>query len=317
VDAGHAALERLLGKVLALDRFFGTDGDLDPLRRRSWVALRNDLHLTQAYDPDYVVSLRANLRFPGAERWLRDRLRIVVEGVSADEDVPVPDGEPPPAVGEPPRLGQDAAALLRYAFVDRLGFEVGASAGVLLRIPPDAVVRLRARYALAAGGLFLARLALVPFWRTDLGLGATASGDLQREIGRASLIRLGGSATVNQEEEARGVQWSSELALLRSLGSSAAISLAYGTRGVTRPLPRVESHRAYFRARTALLRPWVFVEVEPEAVWPMTDPEVHRPVLGVILRLELQIHGDGVGAAVTPDPSTHPDPLPRDAGERE
>ncbi|HSN89628.1 MAG TPA: hypothetical protein VLS93_00235 [Anaeromyxobacteraceae bacterium] len=291
IDAGHAALERLLDRVLALDRFFAEDGDLDPQRRRSWVAWRNQVRLTSAHDPEVRTALRASLRFPGLERWLHDRLRVVVEGVSSDAETLLPDGQPPPP-GEP-RLGQDAAALLRYAFIDRLGLELGASAGVLLRLPPDAVVRLRARWAVPAGDLFLVRLALVPFWRSDLRLGATASADVQRELGRAALARLGGSATANQEERARGLQWSAELALLRSLGPGSAASLGYGVGGVTRPRARVESHRVYLRARRSLLRPWLFAEVEPEAVWPLTDPAVRRPVLGVYLRLEMQVHGDG------------------------
>jgi hypothetical protein len=291
VDAGHAALERLLGRALAFDRFFGDDGDLDPIRSRSWVAVRNDVFASRTRDPAYTFSLRASLRLPGLERWLRDRLRIVVDGVSAEPDPLVPDDEPPPP-GEP-RLGQDAAALLRYAFVDRLGFEVAASAGVLLRAPPDAVVRVRARRAFAAGDLFLGRLALVPFWRTDLGPGATASADLQRALGTFALVRLGGSATGNEEEWSRGLQWSTEVALLRSLGGGAAASLAWSVAGVTRPLARAESHRVYLRARRTFLRPWIFVEAEPQLLWPLSEPDVRMPVPGLLVRLELQVQANG------------------------
>jgi len=300
MDAGHDALERLFGKVLALDRFFGDDGLLDPLRRGSWVALRNDLRLTGAYGVQDTVSLRAKLRLPGMDKWLRDRVHVLLESASADTpDEIVPDAAPTAPV-EPARLDQDASALLRYAFIEKLGFDLGASAGVMLRIPVDAVVRLRARYALDVGGVFLARIALVPFWRTDLGLGAIVSADLQRELGGSALARIGGSATANEQEESRGVQWASEVGVVQPLGPTSAYSLAYGARGVTRPVPRIEAHRAYFRVRTGFLRRWLFAELEPEAVWPMTDPEIRKPVWGFILRIEIQLQSDGGERPVLP-----------------
>ena len=80
IDAGHEAVEDVIGMVLRLDRFFSDETALEPIREKSFVRWRNDVRTTQDDDFQYVGTLRANLRFPGLSR---ERLRVIVGEAAA------------------------------------------------------------------------------------------------------------------------------------------------------------------------------------------------------------------------------------------
>jgi hypothetical protein len=301
-------LEGVLGTVLRLDRFFSDERDLDPIREQSFVSWRNDFITTEHDRFTYATTVRASLRFPGLSRWWNDRIRLVVEG-DAEE---APDALFPQertTVAPPPRIVEDAAAELRYAFVNQLGFSVDAGVALLLRAPPGAGLRLRARYAQPFADVYLARFALTGFYRTDLQLGVTGSFDVQRGFGDRTVVRAGVSGTRNGAEHGLGFQWVNELRILHSLGPSSAVSVGVTSNGFTRPLPRLDTYRVYGRYRRAVLRRWFFVELEPGVGWPRGPDGSRERNLGFILRLEVQFSGEGrVTGGEPPPPSYEPDP---------
>jgi hypothetical protein len=319
IDSGHRLVEGVLGTVLRLDRFFSDERDLDPIREQSFIRWRNEFLTTEQKGFAYATTVRASLRFPGLTRWWRERLRLVLEGDAEELQAPEALFGRTDATAPPPtlRVVNDAAAELRYAFVNELGFDVDAGIGVLLRYPPGATARLRMRYAQPFAEDFLARFVVTAFYRTDLRLGASGAFDVQRGLGDRTVVRLGTSVTVNEDERARGFQWTNDALVLHALTPLTALSAGATSIGYTRPLPVVTTYRVFVRYRRDVLRRWLFAEIEPGVAWPLTGPGQRERVLGLVLRLEVQFYGNTrLAAESEPErPSYEPDPSmpePRD-----
>jgi hypothetical protein len=285
LDLGHSLLEeKLFAPVVAFDRFFSDERDLEAERSRSFVQFRNELRLDQDGRPTYAPIVRANLRMPGMNAWLK-RFRLVVEGQAQDAYsalFPGPEGNG--------AAGRGGNAELRFALWDGLRSHVDLGAGLLFQLPPGAFTRLRLRLAFPVGDLFLARLATSGFWRTDTHLGTSAETYLERPITPASVVRLASDAQLTQRS--RGVEWSSEIGWLVSISPRTAAVLLAGVRGATGTPAVVDRYRVATRVRRGLFRDWLFYEIEPEVYWPWTPDQPRRATFAVTVRLDVQFHGD-------------------------
>jgi hypothetical protein len=301
VDAGHAFLEqKLFAPVLRLDRFFSDERDLEAERSRSFLRFRNELDVGQGGIRVFSTTIRASLRFPGLAKRL-DRLRLDLDGESDDTGsalFPNADGSPG-TTPRPSRVGRLDAGL-RYGIWRGLLSRVDLSAGVLLRLPPGMFTRARYRLALPVDGVFLTRFSESVFWRTDTHFGTSTQLEFERPLGPASLARLWSKGELT--EVSRGVEWASELALLRSIGPVRAISVGTGLEGATRSPVGVDKYRVFTRFRRDVWRRWLFAEVEPEVGWPWNPIDGRHRVLAVAFRLELQFQGQE--AAPEPGPGT-------------
>jgi hypothetical protein len=303
LDLGHSLLEeKLFAPVVAFDRFFSDERDLEAERSRSFLQLRNELRLDQGGRPTYTPILRANLRMPGVNAWLK-RFRLVLEGQAQDAYAtlfPASDGTG--------ALGRGNAEL-RFGLWDGLATHVDLGAGVLFQLPPGAFTRLRLRLAFPVGDLFLARLATSGFWRTDTHLGTSAETYLERPIGPGSVVRLASDAQLTQRS--RGVEWKSEIGWLVALSPQTAAALLAGARGATGAPDAVERYRVATRLRRGLFRDWLFYEIEPEVYWPWTPVAPRRTTLAVTVRLDVQFHGDEPRPPSEPlEPAEPPAPTP-------
>lgn len=288
LDVGHAFVEhRLFAPVLRLDRFFSDERELEPLRARSFVRLRNNLRVRDEGDPIYTVDVSANLRFPGLNRKL-ERLRLVIAGQTEEAvNALLPDGA---ATALRARQIGRADAGLRYGAWEGLHSSVDLGAGLILELPPGAFGRVRHRASIPVRRLVLLRSATSVFWRTDTRFGTSLDLGAERPLGRASLARLEGSATLT--ERSRGVEWSSGLAFLRTLGQRSAILAGGGLEGAQRAPVGVDRYRLLARYRRDLFRHWVYVELEPEIAWPWSIERGRFRELALTFRLEVQFHGN-------------------------
>jgi hypothetical protein len=141
-------------------------------------------------------------------------------------------------------------------------------------------------------GLFQVRTSTAGFWQTTTGWGARQDVDLERPIGQALLLRLATNATLTQKS--RGLEWLSELSLLRTFGTRSAISLTGSAAGAGDAGPVVERYRLATRLRWEAYRSWIFLELEPEGTWTRPPGGGRQRVLALIFRIELQFQ-DGAG----------------------
>jgi hypothetical protein len=315
IDASHGFLgEKLLYPVMRIDRFFSDETELEAERARSFIRWRNEVRFEyDVGEPSFATNLRASLRFPGVTRALR-RLRLVIEGETQDAGVPElarpGDVEADPAEGRV-RTGD---AELRLRVWDGLLAHADLGAGVLFEMPPGAFGRARLRWAFPVGRLFLTRVALIGFYRTDERFGAETELQLERPITSRVLARL--SSKMRVSEESPGVEWQSEAVTFVTLGSRAVGAIGAGVNGATGRVPGpVEAYRVFTRLRRDFYRSWLFFELTPEYSWPYTPGNGREPTWAVTTRLEVQFQG----RRRPPDPEEpEPEdpPPPDDAGAR-
>lgn len=289
IDASHAFVgETLLAPVMRFDRFFSDERELEAERARSFVRLRGEVRFEYEEDPRFATSFRANLRFPGVNRALLRRLRLVIEG-ETDELSPA---EIPPGEGDdlPPERVRSGDAELRLRLWDTLLAHADVGAGLLFELPPGGFGRLRLRWAIPLGARFLTRFALVGFYRTDERFGAQTDLQLERPLAPRVLARISGRTRVS--EESPGVEWRSELAAFVSFGERAAGAFGVGAGGATRLEPvELEAVHLFARLRRDVHRRWLFVELAPELFWPHTPERGRHTSWAVTTRLEVQFHG--------------------------
>jgi hypothetical protein len=287
LDVGHALVqEKLFAPVLYFDRFFSDERDLEVQRERSFARWRNELRLDPVapggVKPHFAMTLHADLRMPGLNRFLR-RLRLVIEGEGNDI---IASGLPDP---EAQGTGN---AELRYDLWSRLLAHSDLGAGVLFRLPPGVYTRVRLRAATPLGGKVLGRAATSVFWRTDWHLGTSAMAYLERPVGDALLLRGGVTGLLTQRS--RGLEWLSELAALAKLGSRSAVYAVGGLRGYSSESATVDRYFAATRFRRDFWRRWLFFELEPQVYWPWRPVGERLTTYAVIFRLEVQLHASQV-----------------------
>ncbi len=303
LDAGHALVGSLLHTVLQLDRFFSDERELEPERDRSFIRWRNEFRTDGRRPFAYLTTLRAEIRVPGLNRWL-DRARLVIEGVSDATNPAVSEAGPGPTTGTPsPNLlgavGR-AAAEAQLALYENFRVKADVGAGILLDLPLAGIAQARLRYAQPFGDVLLLRTALTGFYRTDLRLGSSAALDLEKQLARATLLRLRNGGTISQRDAWKGIQWGTELALIQGITPLSAVSIGGDALGETRPVSRVDRYRVFTRYRRDFFRSWLFVELEPELAWPWDPVRGRERVLGFTFRLEAQFQQSAPGTERTP-----------------
>lgn len=322
LDVGHAFLERtLLAPALAFDRFFSDERDLEPERARSFLRWRNEVRLLEDVSrPTFTTGVRANLRFPGINRRLR-RFRVIIAGETRDAWAALFPGEEarpgaPTASEDEEPIGTGDAGL-RLDLWDTLLAHVALGGGVLMEMPPGGYGRIRVRWAIPIPRVLLTRWVVSGFWRTDTRFGTSGALELERPFGKRFVGRLSGGTSLT--EVSPGVEWSSEAALLASIGPRSGAVLGGGPSGATGHDVRIDRWRVYARIRSDVYRRWIFVEAEPEVAWPWTPERGRHAAFALAFRLEVQFHGTerapkDAEEPPPPAPDAEQDPLPEGGG---
>jgi hypothetical protein len=153
----------------------------------------------------------------------------------------------------------------------------------------ESFVRTRFYFNHRLGEKTLAQFAETLFWKSTDGFGETTEIGLDRQLDPKTILRWANAATTTQES--RGLEWGSELSLLRELSPRSGITLSGGVSGVTDPSAVVETYRILARYRRNFLRPWLFYELEPEVSWPREPDGSYRTAYAFTLRLEIVFQG--------------------------
>ncbi len=298
LDSSHQAVQEGLGGLVDwLDRFFADPRYLEFGPQRSTLRWRSEVRLTDEPRAYPRTTALVDLRLPAAGQWL-SRLHLVLAGEGEAE------GTPAASQGSLTEVSAGQGLLeLRLDLVRRPATLFYLGSGVRLRWPPEPVTRLRLRQDVPLAASLLARFTPSAFWEQRQGFGASAQLDLDQAVAGTALVRASGSAM--RSEKSRGLEWAASLEGRDQITPRTAVALGGSMRGAERSPVAVEQYRTFARLRRDVLRRWLFVEIEPEVVWPVTPAGTRLTILGVILRLEVLFEAESrpPGPAPTGEPA--------------
>ncbi len=288
VDTSHAGLERgILEQVVRLDNFFGNVRAENRQQTRYLVRWRTSLRVDDRGKVSPGMAVRANLQLSN----LDERLRLVVAEEDEREQSP---GGLPQDPGSPGFYRSSASARitnteLRYTLFQTPALNLFLGVGMRVSFSPEAFVRSRFQYTQKLDERSLVRYTETLFLKDLQVPGQTAEIEAERQLAAGTLLRWGNSATASSE--IRGVEWGSELSLIRELPSNAVTTLAGGLFGRSSSGNGVDTFRLLARYRQNIFRDWLFYELEPELFWPRDGTGRYPTRFAFTVRLEVMFRG--------------------------
>jgi hypothetical protein len=289
VDKTHYGLEQnILEQVIRFDNFFGNVKTEDQQKTEYQLRWRSSLRLGQKGQVKLGTTLRANLKLSK----INERLRLVVSG----ENEPDPlspslpqDSGSPGFDRSSPTTTRIVNTELRYDLLKTPDLDIFLGAGFLFKILPESFVRSRFQYTYKFSDISLLRFSETLFVKKLEGVGETTEIDLERLLDNKTLLRWSNAGTVSYE--IKGLEWGSELSLIRELSTRSAITLAGGVFGNTSIDGEAGNYRMLARYRRNFLKSWLFYELEPEISWPRQTGGSFPTTLAFTFRIEVVFQG--------------------------
>ena len=296
MDVAHERLQRgILEQAIRLDNFFGHTKTEHQQKTRYSLRWSNSLRINHRGNLQFGTSVRANLVLSR----INDRLRLIVSG--GDEPEPVAPGLPEDP-GNPgfDRTSQTTTRLvnteLRYGLLHTPSMDLFLGAGVRLILPPEAFARSSFKYKYNISDVALLRFGETIFVKNPVGPGSTTEVELERSLNQKTFLRWASAGTISYEIE--GLEWGTELSMVRELSSKSAVTVIGGVYGNTSIGDWVTNYRILTRYRRNFLRSWLFYEIEPVVSWPRSADGYFPTNFAMTFRLEMLFQGAAVGKAL-------------------
>jgi hypothetical protein len=298
MDETHERLEHgILRQVIRLDQFFGKDKTDAGQKTEYTLHWGNSVRVEQNGHLVFGTTVRANLLLSR----ISERLRLTVSG--GDEPVPtapvLPEDPGNPGFDRTTQSTRLVNTELRYSLIQTPHMALFLGAGVRLIIPPEAFARSRFQYAYHIGDDTIVRFGETLFLKNTVGPGETTEVSMENSLNRKTLLRWSNAATISYE--IKGVEWGTELSLIRELSPKSAITLTGGVYGNTSIRDWVTNYRVLARYRRNFLRSWLFYELEPEMSWPRSAAGYFPTNFAMTFRIEVAFEGAAIGSAINPD----------------
>ena len=296
VDRSHAFFDRKINNVVAwIDGLFGETAQRDT--RKADIKLRwsNELRAEEGEGVRYHNSIRAHLHLPRFEK----RLRLVIMEETREEAVaPIPSDAGTPVVNTPTTANTLRAVnteLRFYARDTKAGYAFLAVGSRFVWLP-ETFVRARFLWRHTLAGNAFVSPSVTPFWQDHLGFGITPQLDFGRPFPHRFIFLWANSATVFHDRE--GFLWGTEVSLSRIMSSVNAIAFAVGANGATRPSEVADrfnlaanNYKVSVKYRRNFYRPWLFLELIPEANWRREGAGGREVIPAFSVRLEINSEG--------------------------
>lgn len=264
------------------DNFFGDRRVAEDDLPASFIRLRTVARYTEGEGMTFPMRLRANLDLPRVNR----RLRLLIFGGNREVDRlrEADDAIDPSLMGteqeERPNLG------LRYLLYKSLRNRFDFGGGLSLGSPTTYNGRMRYERLLHISQRNFVRFTETGFWDSQIDFGETTRLDLESVLTPLTTGRLSLFGTFSQDKP--NLQWGAEVNLFRQISGRSALALDLGAYGDGIHSGEVATYRIAGRYRRNFLRPWLFFEVEPEAVFPLTEDDGHDAVGILTTVIEIQ-----------------------------
>jgi len=289
MDTTHDKLEQgILKQVIRLDDFFGNVKTEELRKTRYQLRWRNSFRAEEGGGVKFGTTLRANVVLSR----ISDRLRLALSSEDeADQTVPgLPEDPGNPGLDRTTRNARLVSTELRYGLLKTPDLDMFLGAGFRVKIPPEGFVRSRFQYTRQLSNIALLRFGETLFIKNTSGFGETTEIDLERLLGWGTFARWANSGTVS--EEFSGMEWGTELSLLKELSPRSAITLGGGIYGNTSASAMVGNFKTFTRYRRNFLRSWLFYELEPEISWPRNELGDYEAKFAITGRIEVVFQGD-------------------------
>jgi len=292
IETTHESIERyILEKTVKMDDFFGTENAPREKPTRYQLRWRNSLRVEHDGSVKFGPSVRLNL----ALSKINDRFRLLIAG----EDEPEPATQSLPR--DPGSPGFDRTTPnthfvnteLRYDLIRTPALKLFLGAGVRVKLPFEAFARSRLDYLHTFNDTTLVRFGETIFVKNSDLLGETTEITLEKLLDRGTILRWSNAGTASQE--IRGLEWGSELSLLRELSPRSAVTLTGGAYGNTSSNSFGHNYRLLALYRQNFLRSWLFYELEPELFWQRDKRNPDTPTFAFTFRLEIVFSGSSLG----------------------
>lgn len=294
----HDRIEKnILDQAIRLDNFFGNPATENLKKTEYELRWKNSFRIKDNGDFSYGSSFRANVVLSRINERLRLSFYGDNEATESSQILPEDPGNP----GFDRTATRDSRLVnteLRYQFIRSPLTDFFIGTGVRVRLPFEAFIRSRYAHIYRLSDMLFFRVAETVFLTNLDDLGETTEISFNRQLNQKTLLRLANSATLSQEID--GMEWGSELSLLRELSPKSAITVAAGVHGNTHIAWDVGRYEVFTRYRRNFLRKWLFLELEPEISWPRDDNGDYSPDYSFIFRLEILFKGRAAGNGEKP-----------------
>lgn len=238
-----------------IDSFFGAGGgDLD--------AAYSSLRLTWINSWDKIEGAEVDLRLRGKLHLPRINERISLIFSEDEHDDLSGNLQNDIVSKEKENTKVDLGFTLRENARQRINFRAGLNSSLKARLS------LRYRYDLPMAGNFLNRFSQIIYFKDGRGFGAVSQYQLDMKVSESSLLRW--SNDIRVDERKLGVYWHTELSFFHKQSEQTGLTYYYRVGGETKP--NFTSVRELgVRMRRNILRPWLFVELEPGYLQQKTE----------------------------------------------
>ena len=312
IDSSHTYVDRKVNEVVAwFDGLFGDPAKHDTIMAKNKLQWTNELRAEKGNNLRYRSSLRAQLRLPK----LAKRFRLVIIQENREEAVaPVPSDPGTPVVNTPTQANALRAVNteLRYYAHDTKAGYVFLAAGSRFVWLPETFVRARFLWRHTLADNTFISPSVTPFWQDHIGFGVTPQLDFGYPFAHDYIFLWTNAATVF--EKRTGLLWGTEVSLSRILSPVSAIAFAVGANGSTRPSVVADrfhlaanNYKVAVKYRRNIHRPWLFLELIPEANWLRDEVGGREVIPAFTVRLEINSLG---ARALVPAPTIVKEQLP-------
>jgi hypothetical protein len=211
---------------------------------------------------------------------------------------PVPSDPGTPVVNTPTTANALRAVnteLRYYAHDTKAGYAFLAAGSRFVWLP-ETFVRARFLWRRPLADNTFISPSVTPFWQDHIGFGVTPQLDFGHQFPHKYIFLWTNSATVFEKKP--GLRWGTEVSLSRILSPASAIAFAVGANGSTRPSVVADrfnmaanNYKATVRYRRNIYRPWLFLELIPEANWMRDEAAGREFIPAFTVRLEINSLG--------------------------
>ena len=257
------------------DNFFG-DSTVEEEAAYSTLRLRLEQLWNETDNFETKVKLRGKLHLPKINK----RLSLLFsddDTEASNDDLVVDDQESPDDIA------------LQYKAREKKYYRIDFKAG--LRSSGDPKASVRYRYKRPIKPKLIGRFSEEILYRGGEGFGARTRLNLDKILTDDKVLQW--HSRLDWQEEESGIGWSTGFSLDKRLSEKKAISYYTSAVGHTQPDGLVNSYGLGIRYRQNILRPWIFVEIQPSYRWYKHHQDDNRDgVAGIIFRLEAVLEKD-------------------------
>ncbi len=279
-DRTHNFLsESLCRQAVRIDHFFGEYDD-DGGDAKSFFRIRNGVtwEYGESTSVTFTPRIRARLHLPNAN----ERFNLLFSDDLINQDS-ISSNEEPPHTDENDRANYETALRWLVAKSDTLDFDFDIGLRSSSGIRPFTQFRIK-KFILIDN---VSKLDLTEsiFWFDWEGFGTRTQIEYERLLAPNRLLRWTSAFTFSEQSE--GVDLLQRLTLFETINEKRGLSFGVGLTGYTSPAPTIEEYGLSIRYRKNFFRDWLFLELEPEALWPIESERALTTRMTI--RIEVQL----------------------------